>query len=59
MDPLFNKIVHELTRELRGIHNPDVVRANCAFCGRERSRKDDNHAPNCAYWVFFADGGGQ
>lgn len=29
------------------------VRNDCAFCGRERSAKDDNHAPNCAYWTFF------
>lgn len=29
------------------------VRNNCAFCGRERSRKDDNHAPACPYWDFF------
>lgn len=29
----------------------DQVRLNCAFCGRERSAKDDNHADDCAYWV--------
>ena len=43
----------ELQRELNAISNPEIVRRNCAFCGRERSRKDDNHAPECAYWIFF------
>lgn len=41
----------EVAREL--IANPEVVRRNCAFCHRERSRKDDNHAPECPYWAFF------
>lgn len=43
----------EIDRELAGIQNPDVVRRDCAFCHRERSRKDDNHAPDCPYWRFF------
>lgn len=30
---------------------PDV-RNNCAFCGRERSQKDDNHGPECPYWTI-------
>lgn len=30
-----------------------VVRRDCAFCGRERSHSDDNHAPECPYWDFF------
>jgi len=32
------------------------VRRDCAFCGRERSAKDDNHDPACAYWRFFGTG---
>lgn len=44
----------ELQRELDGALAPDqVVRRNCGFCGRERSRRDDNHAPACPYWVLF------
>lgn len=43
----------EFDRELAGASNPVTVRRNCAFCGRERSRKDDNHAPECSYWQFF------
>lgn len=35
------------------------VRNNCAFCQRERSAKDDNHAPECPYWVFFGPEGNQ
>ncbi len=27
-------------------------RNNCAFCGRERTIKDDNHGPDCAYWTI-------
>lgn len=49
----------ELARELRGIQDPDTVRRDCAFCGRERTRADDNHAPDCAYWAFFRNGGQQ
>ncbi|QES45187.1 hypothetical protein DEJ49_33135 [Streptomyces venezuelae] len=30
-----------------------AVRNDCAFCHRERSAKDDNHAPECPYWDFF------
>jgi hypothetical protein len=33
----------------------DNVRNDCAFCGRERSAKDDNHAPECPYWDFFGE----
>ena len=29
-----------------------VVRNDCAFCHRERSPKDDNHAPECPYWTI-------
>lgn len=39
--------------ELDAIEDETIVRNNCAFCGRERSRKDDNHAPTCSYWIFF------
>lgn len=31
-------------------------RRDCAFCGRERSAHDDNHAPECPYWDFFTGG---
>jgi len=27
------------------------VRNDCAFCGFERSPRDDNHAPECPYWT--------
>jgi hypothetical protein len=47
-------IREELDRELTT--DPTVVRHNCAFCGRERTRKDDNHGPDCAYWTFFPGG---
>lgn len=47
----WEKIELELTEEVTG--DRIVVRNNCAFCHRERSAKDDNHAPNCAYWTFF------
>lgn len=30
-----------------------TVRHDCAFCHRERTPKDDNHAPECPYWTFF------
>lgn len=30
---------------------PDRVRRDCAFCHRERSAKDDNHADDCPYWT--------
>lgn len=30
-----------------------VIRHDCAFCHRERTLKDDNHAPDCPYWSFF------
>jgi hypothetical protein len=29
-----------------------MVGRNCAFCGLERTPKDDNHAPNCPYWTI-------
>lgn len=41
----------ELTEALEG--RKPAVRHDCAFCGRERAPKDDNHAPDCAYWDFF------
>lgn len=34
-----------------------VVRNDCAFCHRERSARDDNHAPECPYWTFFGGNG--
>lgn len=30
-----------------------LIRNDCAFCHRERSARDDNHAPDCPYWDFF------
>lgn len=36
--------------ELLFARNP-VVRQDCAFCHRERSAKDDNHADDCPYWT--------
>lgn len=47
-------IAHELARELAGMVDPNVIRRDCPFCGRERSRTDDNHAPDCPYWDFMA-----
>jgi hypothetical protein len=32
------------------------IRRDCAFCGRERSPVDDNHADHCAYWALFPQG---
>lgn len=40
-----------LTEQITG--QRPTVRNDCAFCHRERSAKDDNHAPDCAYWDFF------
>ena len=48
----------DLDRESQGVTDLGVIRNNCAFCGRERSRKDDNHAPDCPYWGFFDAGPG-
>jgi hypothetical protein len=31
----------------------NIIRNDCAFCGYERSLKDDNHGPDCSYWDFF------
>lgn len=31
---------------------PVIVRRDCAFCGRERSPADDNHADDCPYWTI-------
>lgn len=42
--------------DITAIVNTDSVRRDCAICGRERSLKDDNHAPDCAYWDFFGPG---
>lgn len=59
MEPSNEDIERELQREIDGAANPDgddssiPVRRNCAFCCRERTPKDDNHAPNCPYWVWF------
>ena len=41
----------DLTERVAG--ERPAVRRDCAFCGRERSAKDDNHAPECSYWDFF------
>lgn len=49
-------LADDLARELAGATGADVVRRDCAFCGRERSRADDNHAPECSYWTFFGGG---
>ena len=47
-------IARELYREVLGALYPDaVVRRDCAFCHRERTPRDDNHDPDCVYWVFF------
>lgn len=43
----------ELEREVAGVTDPSVVRRDCVWCGRERSRRDDNHADDCPYWRFF------
>lgn len=48
-----DQIARELKREIQGIHDESVVRRNCAMCHYERSRKDDNHAPDCPYWDYF------
>lgn len=49
-----NEIGRELAREIEGSRNPDApVRRDCAFCGFERTPKDDNHHDTCPYWVFF------
>jgi hypothetical protein len=50
-DEDFTELELALTEEVTGTR--PVVRNDCAFCGRERSAKDDNHAPECAYWTFF------
>lgn len=53
-EPDVEKIVDDIGREVAGMLYPDqVVRRNCAFCGRERAPKDDNHAPDCFYWQVF------
>lgn len=44
------EVAFELAQELHGRTDPNVVRRDCAFCHRERSREDDNHAPECPYW---------
>lgn len=50
-DEDFEELELRLTEQIEGIRL--VVRHDCAFCGRERSAKDDNHAPDCPYWTFF------
>ena len=47
-------IIAQIFYEALGALYPDVfVRRDCAFCHRERTARDDNHAPACSYWVFF------
>lgn len=48
-----NNLGEELAREVAV--SPALVRNDCAFCHRERSAKDDNHAPECPYWTFFGE----
>jgi hypothetical protein len=43
----------DLSWELQAIINTDDARKDCAFCHRERTLADDNHAPGCPYWDFF------
>jgi hypothetical protein len=43
------EIQADLERELG---QTGQVRHNCAFCQRERSAKDDNHADDCPYWTI-------
>lgn len=50
-------IAAQIMMEVLGMVAPDLyVRRDCAFCHRERSPRDDNHAPTCSYWVFFPEG---
>lgn len=44
-----NAFMTKVSEGLKG--RPDQVRQDCAFCHRERSPKDDNHADNCPYWT--------
>jgi hypothetical protein len=52
-DRINEEFARELTREVQGVRDESVVRRDCAFCHYERSRKDDNHAPDCPYWDYF------
>jgi hypothetical protein len=56
---IVERCLTQAVRNTAGTH-PSVpipaVRNDCAFCHRERSPKDDNHAPECPYWVFFGEG---
>lgn len=45
-----------MEKETEGAVNPTIVRNDCAFCHRERTPKDDNHADTCPYWTFFGEG---
>lgn len=47
----FEKLELELIEEVTG--ERPAVRNDCAFCGRERTAKDDNHGPDCFYWKLF------
>lgn len=43
------EMVAKIDREINGMSDPDVVRHNCADCGRERVQGDDNHTPGCFF----------
>lgn len=45
----FERLELDLTERIGG--ERPVVRNDCAFCYRERSAADDNHAPACPYWT--------
>jgi hypothetical protein len=47
---------HQRRRDIESLMRTDHVRRECAFCHRERTPKDDNHAPECSYWDFFGPG---
>lgn len=50
-EPDYEEMELRLEREINS--RTLAVRRDCAFCGRERSRADDNHAPDCPYWDYF------
>lgn len=43
-------MLEHLETELAGRLDPAVVRRDCPWCGRERTRRDDNHPPDCPVW---------
>lgn len=47
----YEELELQITEQVLG--KRPAVRHDCAFCGRERSPKDDNHAPECFYWAIF------